>query len=253
MNKLFTATMAFTVLALAACKKDKPLPPDPTPPVDQQATISMSFGFVSGMNTFNMENAYADGAGNAIRFNKLKFYVSHVHLTDDDGGEVATFHDKYLLVDASTTSNVYTLGTMDPGHIHDVHFTLGMDSATNHADPMLAEFPLDQPDMHWFWNPSAGYIFLKAEGYVDVNSNGTFEQGVDQPFEYHCATLALRREKHLHIHADVHGGETLTLAAKVDVNLLLTGLDLLTNHTAHGGGPNAAAMMDNLVTAILAH
>ena len=35
--------------------------------------------------------------------------------------------------------------------------------------------------------------------------------------------------------------------------MLLTGLDLLTNHTAHGGGPNAAAMMDNLVTAILAH
>ncbi|MCW5900435.1 MAG: hypothetical protein KIT10_14315 [Flavobacteriales bacterium] len=252
MNKFLLAITAITLLTLTACKKDEPLPPTPDP-TPTEATIRMAFHWKSGLADFNINNTYQDGAGNPVRFTFLKFYASDFHLTNDDGAQVAEFHNKVLLVDAASSNNTFTLGTMPPGHVHEVHLVLGLDSATNHADPMQAPYPLDQPNMHWFWNPTAGYIFLKAEGYVDVNGNGSFDPGVDQGFEYHCATLALRREKHMHMHMDAMAGQTHTLEAQVDVNMLLMGLDLLANPVGHGGGANAQAMMDNLVTAISAH
>ena len=104
--------------------------------------------------------------------------------------------------------------------------------------------------MHWSWNPSAGYKFLNMEGHVDGNGDGDFDDAEDLTFTYHCATDALLREDHVHVHMDVTAGSTVTLQAKVDVAALLTGLDLLTNSVAMGGGTNNVTAMDNLVTAI---
>jgi len=236
-------------LAITACKKDEETPPAPTP-APTTANMRMSFNFVKGTAPFDFNALHQDGMGRTIRFNTLKFYVSDVHLEDDDMNQVADFHDTYILVDASASSNAFDLGTMAAGHVHMVNFALGLDAATNHADPINAPYPLNIPGMHWSWNPAAGYKFLNMEGIVDGNGDGDMDDSEDVPFTYHCATDALLREKHVHIHADVAAGSTVTLAAKVDVQLLLSGLDLLTNSVAMGGGANNQAAMNNLVTAI---
>lgn len=248
MNLSKLALLASLPLAFAACKKDEDAPaPAPAP---SNATMKMSFNFVSGTSPFNMAANYTDGLGHAIRFSTLKFYVSDVHLEDDDSNMVAEYHDTYLLVDGSAASNVFTLGTMPPGHVHMVNFSLGLDSATNHADPLTAAYPLNVPGMHWSWNPMAGYKFLNMEGIVDGNGDGDVDDSEDIPFTYHCATDALLREKHVHIHTDVTSGSTVTLAMKVDVQVLLNGLDLLTNSVAMGGGANNQAAMNNLAASV---
>lgn len=251
MNIRTLASVAALALLITACKKDKPLPPTPPAPAPTgDATIRMQFNWVSGMNAFDMNATYADGAGNPVRFTTLKFYASDFHLTDDDDVTVAEYHHKVVLVDAAATDNIFTLGTMAPGHVHEVHFALGLDSETNHADPTVAEYPLNIPGMHWSWNPAAGYKFLNMEGYIDSNGNGVYDSGTEQAFTYHCATDALRRELHRHIHADANAGSTVVLGVKVDVNTLLAGLDLLANHTAMGGSANNQTTMNNLVAAI---
>jgi hypothetical protein len=212
--------------------------------------MKLSFNFVSGIVPFNINNMYTDGAGNAIRFSTLKFYVSDVHLMDDDDNVVGEFHDSYLLVDGASSSNVFDLGAMNAGHVHMINFSLGLDSATNHADPLTAAYPLNIPGMHWSWDPSSGYKFLNMEGLVDGNGDGDVDDTEDVPFTYHCATDGLLREESFHQHADVIGGSTVTLAAKVDVNMLLTGIDLLSASVAMGGGPNNQTAMNNLVMAI---
>ena len=185
-----------------------------------------------------------------IRFDKVKFYASNIHLLDEAAAEVGHFHDAYLLVDASSASNIFTLGNMNPGHVHEAEFTLGLDSATNHADPTLAAAPLNIPEMHWSWNPTAGYKFLNMEGHVDTNGDGDFDDANDGVFTYHCATDAMARTAMLHIHADVSAGSTATLNAKVDMAVVLQSLNLVTNSVAMGGGPANAAAMNALVTAI---
>lgn len=238
------------VLTLASCKKDDEVTPTPTPAAPTTGTVKMAFSFMNGAAPFDMNASYVDGAGHQVRFSSIKFYVSDIHLEDMGGTTVGEFHDTYLLVDAAAASNEFTLGSVPAGHVHMAHFALGLDSAVNHADPTLASYPLNVPDMHWSWNPSAGYKFLLIEGKVDGNGDGDFDDMEDVNVTYHCATDPMYREDAVMAMLDVTAGGTVTISAKVDVGSLLAGLDLLANPVAMGGGTNNAAAMDGLVSAV---
>lgn len=245
----YLAALAALAVGMSACKKDDAEPPA-GPSGQTTGTVKMSFTFTRGDMPFGLSQTFHDGAGNDIRISKLKFYVSDIHLSDDDGNVVADLHDTYLLVDASATSNLFTLGAVPPAAIHEAHITLGLESEVNHADPTLAEAPLNDPDMHWSWNPAMGYKFLALEGKVDGNHDGDFDDAEDIGFTYHCAGDGLLRGTHVHIHADVEAGSTATLAAKVDVEHLVSGLDLLGPPMAMGAEAANITAMDSLVTAI---
>jgi len=245
------ALAALLVLGLAACKKEQE--------EDQHThdhggsgsptALNVRFNFTHGLNAFDINGTYADGMGHAIRFSTLRFYASDFHLEDDGGATVAEFQDKVVLFDGATPNASFDLGTINGGHIHEVHFNLGLESSVNHADPLTAAYPLNIPGMHWSWNPAAGYKFLNMEGSVDGNGDGDFVDAEDLTFTYHCATDALLTADHFNLHQDANGG-TLTLDAKLDVAVLLTGLDLLATPVAMGGGPNNVAAMNNLAAAI---
>ena len=244
-------TLALLIGAtFVACKKD-PVEPTPTPtPAGTTGTAAMSFNFMYGSAPLSLSSTYLDGAGNSFRLDKVKFYVSGVELHDDADVVIHEFPNSYLLVDAGATSNTFTLGTMEAQHIHEAHFALGLNSTVNHSDPLSATYPLNVPEMHWSWSPTAGYKFLVIEGMLDGNADGDFDDAEDVGIEYHCATDAMLREAHIHVHESLVAGTTLTMAATVDVATLVSGLDFLTSPTSHGGmAPNVMAM-DSLVTAV---
>lgn len=246
-------TLLASLALITACKRETDDEPPPVTPDPTTGTVEMSFAFVSGDDAFDMDATYQDGAGNHLRFDNIKFYVSDIHLSDDDDNEVAAFDGTVLLVDASAANNVFALGEMSPVHVHEAHIALGLDSELNHADPTVAPYPLNVAGMHWDWNPAAGYKFLVFDGMIDGNVDGDFNDTEDIPFLYHCATDALLRETHVHIHANVTAGTTATLEAKVDVAVLLSGLNLLTNPVAMGADVNTTTAMDSLVVAIDEH
>lgn len=250
MNYSKLALMALLAVSLASCKRDDDEDPAPTPTPATTGTVKISFTFMNGSAPYDINTTVQDGAGHNVRFSDLKFYTSDFHLTDDADVEVAEFHEVVLLADASATTNEFTLGTMSPAHVHEAHISLGLDATLNHADPTLAEYPLNVPGMHWSWNPAAGYKFLLMEGHVDGNNDGDFEDAEDVAITYHCATDALLRESHVHIHADVTAGSTVTMAAGVDVAKIISGLDFLTTPMAMGGEPANITAMDSLAVAI---
>jgi hypothetical protein len=249
MNRSKLALLAIPFLALASCKKEEEQAPSNNNLQSAPAPISLRFQFVHGANPFDINATYADGAGHAVRFSTLKFYASDFELKDDDGNTVAAYPAKAVLADGSMPTAAYEIGTMGAGHVHQVYFSLGLDSATNHANPTLAPYPLNIPGMHWSWNPAAGYKFLNMEGHVDGNGDGDFDDAEDQSFTYHCATDALLRTDHAHSHADV-GTTPVVLSVKMDVAVLMMGLDLLTTNVAMGGGPANVQAMNNLTAAI---
>lgn len=51
-------------------------------------------------------------------------------------------------------------GTVPPGQYTGLAFRIGVPASRNHANPLLAPPPLDQPAMHWHW--LTGYKFLRA-------------------------------------------------------------------------------------------
>lgn len=190
----------------------------------------MGFAFRNGVAPFDLNSTYVDGSGNNVRFTKLKFFVYGITLEDDGGTQVAAFPSTILLVDLAAASNVFTLGTIDAGHVHEAHFSVGLDSASSYSDPTIAPFPLNQPDMRWDWFPASGTMFVKMDGYLDANANGNFDPG-ETAFSYHCIGQdMLSVEGQVSAHVDVTDGSTVTLAAKVDIAAVMAGLAFTTNH-----------------------
>ena len=254
MNAKNLAIIASMALAITACKKDEEPPtPSPTPnPTPTTATIKMSYSFVNGAVPFDPTVSFTDGQGRRVRITKLKFYAHDVHLADDDGATVGEFHDKIVLANALNSTNVFDLGTMDPGHIHHVEFAYGLDSASSYGfpDQVTAPVPLNDADMTWMWNTAAGRIFIKLEGFVDANDNGTEDMG--EGFQYHAIGAAMAPVPvDLHLHADAEAGNTVTLALKVNVNALVSDLSL--TGMFHNDGEQTQLLLQKLAAATSAN
>lgn len=253
MNSKNLAIIATMALAITACKKDEEAPsPSNSTPTPTTGTVNMGFNLFVGNDALDLNALYQDGAGHAIRFTKVKFYVSNVHVTDHDGNVLGHYEDKYILVDASNTSNTFTLGTLAPAEVHGAEITFGLAPEANNSDPLTAEAPLNDPDMMWAWSASAGRMFLKLEGRVDNNGDGDVDDAEDGEFMYHCLNLNgdLLREVHVHVHDDVTAGGTAVLNTKVDLGVLVSGLDLVMHPMAMDGGAQCVVAMDSLSTSI---
>ena len=127
----------------------------------------------------------ATWAGQAIRCGEselsltdLRFFVSDVVLIDAAGGEsplVLTADQRWqqqgiALIDlengeggcanGTPETNATLSGLVEVGDIQRIRFTVGVPFELNHANPLLADAPLDDSAMHWHWR--SGYKFLRA-------------------------------------------------------------------------------------------
>ncbi|MBS1580823.1 MAG: hypothetical protein JST66_01350 [Bacteroidetes bacterium] len=235
---------ALLVLA-TGCKKDKE--PEPTPSDSTTATFRLGIGFHWQGDDFDIANTYADGAGNAIKFTAVRFYLSETHL-NNGASTIADFHHSFILADAAEEGE-YTIGTVPAGSYDELGIVIGLDSATNHADPTLAEAPLNDPDMHWSWNPEVGYKFLVLEGRIDDDGNGVVDDN-DPVFTYHCATDDALRNITLPFNASAAAGGILEGHMEVRMNVIVSGVDMLTTQSGMGYEAINAQLMDNLTTAL---
>lgn len=116
--------------------------------------------------------------GGDIRLNDLRFHVSEVQLVDAEGhatrlalhADIPWQQADVAMIDlesgAATCSGgtadtyPYLVGGVPPGDYRGLRFTIGVPFEQNHANPLLAAAPLDDPAMHWHWR--SGYKFLRA-------------------------------------------------------------------------------------------
>lgn len=88
-----------------------------------------------------------------VLHDNLQWQQSDLALIDLEGGEGAC-------VNGSSETYPYLVGSVPPGDYEGLRFTVGVPFARNHADPLKAARPLDDPAMHWHWR--SGYKFLRA-------------------------------------------------------------------------------------------
>jgi uncharacterized repeat protein (TIGR04052 family) len=126
--------------------------------------------------TLNGQPVDCNSAG--VSLTDLRFYVSDLQLIDTDGRahdvryatEFDWQNDAVALIDLENgegrcqngTAAVYDrlLGVARTGDYRGLRFTVGVPFRLNHANPLTATPPLDDPDMHWHWR--SGYKFLRA-------------------------------------------------------------------------------------------
>lgn len=183
--------------------------------------------------------------GVATSFTTAQFYLSGIEIGDDEAMEPL---GTYLLVKANQTT--YEVGDIKAGHKHMLKLAVGVDSASNFLDPTTyaSDHPLapKAPSMHWSWN--SGYIFLRLEGNVDTDGDGTPET----PFEYHVGGLPQYTSLTFDgLHADAEAAE-FDVAVKVDWAKMFDGIDQRTSLVTHtmDNMPLARSLVANYTKAI---
>lgn len=178
-------TLIFSFAILSSCKKKEgcmdpnALNYDPSAEVDCCCEYAQEFNLSLHLhNNFGTEEL-AEGDtliinGITSRLDITRFYISNIRMVDADGNETPS-SGKYILV--TPGEEEYPAGILPSGDYTKIRFDIGIDSATNHGDPSI--YPLDDPlgpqfpNMHWGWD--FGYIFLRIDGLVDRDMNGSLE------------------------------------------------------------------------------
>jgi hypothetical protein len=141
-------------LALTSCD-----PKTPTTP----GSLTLEFEHFWANNVaFELNTPYVvPMSSDTLTFTKLKYYISNITLTTEDG-TTWTDDESYYLVDVSKPlTAMITLENVPAGTYTHADFMIGVDSARNVSGAQSGALDVTN-DMFWSWN--TGYIFIKAEG-----------------------------------------------------------------------------------------
>ncbi len=236
------------ILILGACEDDNNNNQNQQP-VNQMVPVILNYDFKYGEDDFALNTNYTTDSGYVVRFTLASFYLSKPVLMDDNSNMTMLDPEYYIIRPDVAMSN---MGSIDPGHAHMFNVSIGIDVATNTESGESGVQPTDftdashplapQPEgMYWSW--ASGYIFVKIEGNVDYDGDGTF----DEVFAYHLGTNDLRKDRSTMLHTDVAAGDELNITMKVDYAKFLEGINLNTERLTMSMGPQRALgikMMD---------
>lgn len=246
MNSMTFSHLCIAAIAVIAtgCIKDGILPPKPF----SEGKVSLDVELVNGVHSFAPGMWSEDGTGARVQFTTLKFYMSGISLLDTDSNRITGVSNTELLVDASGAAPTYALGSIPNGHIEEFQFTPGLDRTFNCEEAYPHGHPFMDPAMQDL--EEYGRLHLLMRGYVDVDTNGQFDEGVDSEFDYRLVAGTARPSRHFHMHADMIDGQDLTLGIRVDVRILLLAVDLRANATVDGNAELSDLLLDNLSVAV---
>ena len=178
------ASIAIIISLFTACKPTEPVEPDKQ---KNTVEITVKMNTLFGTDKIDWTKYYVTTSNDTIRFEKINFLLSEFIL-EKTTGEFVKIPDAYAFISLKEGRDSFVIKNVPKGTYKSFRFMVGLDSATNHGDPL--KYPTDHPlspaltDMHWSW--SGGYIFNKIEGNFK-------NKGVDDAFTYHIALLRNRR------------------------------------------------------------
>jgi hypothetical protein len=247
-TRILLAAVVVASMSTTGCKNDDDDDDNVIP--NTSRTLALEVEAHWGANSFDINSTYMDDYGTMIKFTDIRMYLSNMKAMDMAGNMTGDFPDA-ILYDAAQGPMNHTLGTVSAMHVHMVNAHVGLDSITNHQDPMLAQPPLNDATMHWGWSPMAGYKFAVIEGVADTDNSGTID-AADQAFIYHLATDALYTPFSMMAHTDINEGETKTLHIEVDVEKIIDGIEVASNLDTHTTNEPALAqqLMSNIAGSI---
>lgn len=242
-SKILFLTLLSATLIFSACDDDEP--------TINEGTVNMMFEYKVGEDAFETGKVYEIN-GTAVQFDLVNFYVGGIEFKPEHGDDTApvSVDGKYLLV--TPDAGAQEVATIPTGHWHTAKFYIGVGAEENgqsEADftSRDADDPLSvqTPPMHWNWN--SGYRFVRIDGSVDTDGDGTPETTM----EIHLGTDAYLTEVSYDIHKDIEAGSNM-VHFEFDVAKALGGIDLSQEHETHtfDNEELATKVKENLADAI---
>ncbi|MEM7162093.1 MAG: MbnP family protein [Bacteroidota bacterium] len=214
-------------LGIVACENDD----EPMPSENGSITIRMNHLIDGG--TFELNTPY-DFSGQEVVFTDFRYYISNINFKGQTGTDLDNPEKTAWIV--SPAEDEMALGKIDAKNIFAMDFLVGLDDIVNHQDPTMAsEEELMNNEMHWGWNPSAGYKFMRIEGLVD-----------GEVFGYHVATdNRLSTLTDIEIAFSNEDDRNNILEMQFDVKKLFEGITILEGQN-HGENPITGEISNNM-------
>lgn len=228
--KPLSGAIAF-VLLFTACSKDDVEDTQSNlvgaPHANTALTVSMAY--TRAGSTFDRTVPFHDANNTLIRIDALRFFMAQPWFQDDGGTTVASFPQSYVLMDLAQAGTIQTVGEVD-AHLHTMHFGLGVDTTSNHDDPMTLAAPLNDPNMWWGW--ADGHKFLSIEGRYDSNNNNAIDAN-DWTFTYDCGMDTLYTPTSVQVHTDADQGGSVVIALSLNIDTLMAGMNVAVQPNVH--------------------
>ena len=205
--------------------------------------MRLAIDFRHDGHAYDISSAYEDDFGHLFQLDTMRFLLSKAYAVNDDGDVLADYSNVFMLVDAAGSTH-FDLGPLTADHLHEIKFNIGLEPLVNHADPSVAEPPLNDLSMHSSSN-AEGYCSLQVTGRVDSNADGVVDE-TDQRFSHRCTGDDLFSAYATEVHANLPESGELTGWLPVDMRILLSDIDLLNTPSSTGSGSVNAAWMQRL-------
>jgi hypothetical protein len=197
-----------------------------------------------------------DYNGKKVRFTRFSYYMSPVTIIPtaekDPTSVIATaikvdFTD--LDTEAKATEGVKKTLQFQQIPFSSVNIGIGVSESLNAKKPK--DFPSDNPlsDAGDYWDDWKSYIFTKLEGSMDKDGDGRFETGIT----IHTGGKEVYKTMSFKKTYEVKEGVTPVLAFEVELDKLLTGIDLSNITSTHQFGdlPTMQKFVNNFQTALI--
>lgn len=250
-NMAVVVTMALTLLS---CSND-----DANSNITGEGTLKLEFDNVYKSADLAMNTAYTNSNGEVVKVSKLKYIISNIKLTKEDG-TVFTYpkSQSYFIVDELTPASLLlNLTNVPAGNYTKVTFGIGVDQdqfnlgATGQGDFLTQA---QNAGMMWSW--SAGYKFVAFEGTFTaptVSSDTSFMVHTGQTgTDYNYATVTLNFPSNALVRTNI----TPQVHIMADASQLIDGTNTISLTAANGMGMGAMIMGGSnlaLITANLAN
>lgn len=206
-----------------------------------QTNVYLKINHKLNGNTFSYNQTATTSGLAQYQVSRLEYYIGEIKI-NHGRGQVTTVPNKWILVDAGTTTNEL-LGNFNVSNIQSISFGIGVDSSANHTDPSLraSGHPLAHrfPSMHWGW--SAGYRFVAFEGNTGTNFG--------QIFQIHALGDRNYRTQTQNVTAYMQNGN-LIIELDADYNQALNSITVNSNLLYHGELAEAATLLSNFQSSV---
>ncbi len=226
--------------------KDKDLAPGITNTVQLRVTLSVCHG----AQPLQLGHGFHYGEGRNIHFTTVKVLLSGFRMTGAGGEVLGDLGSTPVLIEPDGRSEVL-LGAVPAVPLGGLYFHGGVGGDLDQGPVVGASWPLDRTDMLVGDDQAQGRYMLRVEGFVDLDGDGLFTLGADTTFHYApygivppawCSVGPGVQEQ-------VVAGGMVTRELKLDLMLLLLGVDLLADPVAEGQDSIALLLERNLSTA----
>jgi hypothetical protein len=161
-----TFCIIVVIIFLFSCQKDEPNP-NPSQPATATGTLKVKYHAFVGTDSLIINNNYVNANGDTFNVNMLKYYISNVSLTKNDGSTFIVPSSYYLVGHNYYQENEIVLSGIPEGSYQKINFLIGVDSAANVSGAQAGDL---DPAKGMFWNWNTGYIMSRLEGYSPTST-----------------------------------------------------------------------------------